>query len=146
MHNWRVQNDVASLHAAGEIDLEAGKGSAGQLAVGDASVDDRPEGLAIQRERPGRKGGERDHARDETEHPRTAQPFTPGRNGARRRSRRSTMSARFPSRIGRRMKDEPLSGALLIAGPRGGRQARAGFDNQGARSAQIKRITASNAS
>jgi hypothetical protein len=81
----RVQDYIAPLLAAAEIDLETGKGSAGQLVVGDTGVNNRPEGLAVQRERPGRKGGERDHARGENQTYTNGAPFTP-----RQSERRST--------------------------------------------------------
>jgi hypothetical protein len=53
--------------------------------VGDTGVNNRPEGLAVQRERLGRKGGERDDARGENQTYTNGAPFTP-----RQSERRST--------------------------------------------------------
>ncbi len=54
----RAQDHVAALLAIGEIDFQARKGSAGQLEVGDAGLDDRPQRQAVES---GREGCERRH-------------------------------------------------------------------------------------
>ncbi len=61
MQQRRAQDDVAALLAIGYIDFKARKGSAGQLEVGDAGLDDRPQRQPVES---GREGRERRHGRE----------------------------------------------------------------------------------
>jgi hypothetical protein len=54
------QNDVAAFLASGEIDIQAGKGSASQLEIGDAGPNDLPQRQPVE---PCGEGRERRHQR-----------------------------------------------------------------------------------
>jgi hypothetical protein len=67
----RLHDDIATLLAAGEVNLSTGEGGAKKLGIGDANPDDLPEGLSMQTLRSSR---ERQNDRQDYDNRQRSQP------------------------------------------------------------------------